>query len=295
MAYAEFPRVNMYDSDLKELLDMYEKLTKDYATLVQQIGDCYTLLRNYQSSIPIYVSKLVDTAIKAYRLELERNVAMLQTEMLNLENRIERKFDNVNSDTSLLFLKFEELKERQVEYETEFNEKLSEMRLLILGNNAKNEKMIADAVKSMNEKIDAIPDNSVPVYNPFTQEQDTTKNVLLDMYNLGITYHGFTALEFTNSTVVTCGYFNDSEITCIDWWTHGKEILIKNGYLFSPVTGKFVTIETALYDLAKEIKAGKYITAQGYDNKNITAEAYEDTNISAENYDFNGKEILKNV
>ena len=295
MAYAEFPSVREHDTDLSELISFYEKLVGEYDALVKSINECYSMLKDYQQSIPTYVAKLVSSSIESYRLELKREIARVEVEILNLSNSVDKRFDEVDSDISLLILKYEELKEKQREYEEVFNSELSQMRLLILGSNSRNEKLVDEAIAELTKKIDDIPQNSAPVYNPFRMKLDTTGNVVNDFYNIGITFHGFTALEFTNSTEISCKYFNGSEITCLDWWTHGKEILIKENLMFNPITGDYEDIRLVLYSLAKELKNNGYITAEEYDEKNLTATEYDETNISANNYDWNGKEILKDV
>lgn len=295
MAYAEFPSLCPHGTDLSELISLYEKLMKEYDTLVKSIEECFSMLKDYQQSIPSYTAKLVSSAIESYRLELKREISRVDAEISNLSNTIDKRFDKVDADANLLLLKYEELKEEQKNFEEMFNLQLSQMRLLVLGSNSRNEKLVDNAIAELTKKIDSIPENSTPVFNPFRMKLDTTGNVITDIYNLGITYHGFTALEFTNNTQITCKYFNDSEITCLDWWTHGKEILIKENYMFNPVTGNYEDIRAVIETLAKELKNNGYLTATEYDEKAITATAYDAVNITANNYDWNWKEILKNV
>lgn len=295
MAYAEFPSLCSHETDLSELISLYEKLVKEYDTLVNSIAECFSMLKDYQQSIPSYTAKLVSSAIEAYRLELKREISRIDAEILNLSNSVDKRFDKTDSDINLLLLKYEELKEEQKNFENMFNLELSQMRLLVLGSNSRNEKLVDDAIAELTEKINSIPENSAPVFNPFRMKLDTSGNVVSDIYNLGITYHGFTALEFTNNTQITCKYFNDSDITCLDWWTHGKEVLIKENYMFNPVTGNYEDIRAVIETLAKELKNNGYLTATEYDEKAITATAYDAVNITANNYDWNGKEILKDV
>lgn len=253
------------------------------------------MLKDYQQSIPSYVAKLVASAIESYRLELKREIARVDVEILNLSNSIDKRFDKTDEDLNLLLLKYEELKEEQKNFEKLLNSELSQMRLLILGSNSRNEKLVDDAIAELTRKISEIPENSAPVFNPFRMKLDTTGNVVSDIYNLGITYHGFTALEFTNNTQITCKYFNDSEITCLDWWTHGKEVFIKENLMFNPITGKYENVCMVVNSIAKELKNSGYLTAAEYDAESISATTYDSTHISANNYDWNGKEILKNV
>lgn len=295
MAYAEFPSLCTHESDLSELISLYEKLVKEYDTLVKSIAECFSMLKDYQQSIPSYTAKLVSSAIEAYRLELKREIARIDAEILNLSNSVDKRFGKTDSDMNSLLLKYEELKEEQKNFENMFNLELSQMRLLVLASNSRNEKLVDDAIAELTKKIDSIPENSVAVFNPFRMKLDTTSNVVSDMYNIGITYHGFTALEFTNNTQITCKYFNDSELTCLDWWTHGKEILIKENHMFNPVTGEYEDIRAVIESLAKELKSNGYLTATEYDEKTITATEYDAVNIAANNYDWNGKEILKDV
>ena len=191
-------------------------------------------------------------------------IAVVDAEILNLSNSIDKRFDKTDEDLNLLLLKYEELKEGQKNFEKLFNSELSQMRLLILGSNSRNEKLVDDAIAELTKKIDDIPQNSAPVFNPFRMKLDTTENVVFDIYNLGITYHGFTALEFTNNTQITCKYFNDSRITCLDWWTHGKEILIKNNLMFNPVTGKYEDVRAVVNAIAKELKNNGYLPASAH-------------------------------
>ena len=210
MAYAEFPSLCPRGTDLSELISLYEKLVKEYDTLVKSIEECFSMLKDYQQSIPSYTAKLVSSAIESYRLELKREISRVDAEISNLSSTIDKRFDKVDADANLLLLKYEELKKEQKNFEEMFNLQLSQMRLLVLGSNSRNEKLVDNAIVELTKKIDSIPENSAPVFNPFRVKLDTTGNVITDIYNLGITYHGFTALEFTNNTQITCKYLVDA-------------------------------------------------------------------------------------
>lgn len=64
-----------------------------------------------------------------------------------------------------------------------------------------------------------------------------------------------------------------------------------NLYMYSPFTGKYVSVETVIYELAAfHITGG--IHAGDYDALNLTAQAYDNYGMSAYTYDSNAANIL---
>lgn len=294
MSYSEFPNTNYYDSDLRQLLELYRKLTEEYKELVDTINKTNAKLDRYQSEIPVYVRTVVQKEISKFVADSVRRAELLQTQIDVLKKNIDVRFEKVYSTIDKEDVKIENYRKEYIKTNEIYDRKLSEMRLIVLGSNSVNRQMVESAVDKLTKLVEEIPKSTLPVFNPILVKQTTINDAISDLYNYGITREGFTALEWHNATHITCQYFSDSEITALDFWTGGKPIL--NCYpdaikMFSPVSGNYVTVKDAIYELANYLKINS-ITAAEYDDKNLTAEEYENTNISAQSYDWDGKEIL---
>lgn len=297
MSYSEFPDTNYYDTDLSVLLEMYKKLLDDYDGLVSQITDVNNRLTNYQSRIPQYVSQIVAIEIESYRRDCDYKYSLLRQQIVAVKEDIESEVKRRELEDEKLKVEIDAMNKKFDTLNSQYEKKFSEMRLMILGSNAHNRKLIEECIAYCKGLVDNIPKSELPIFNPIRVKNDTINNMVKDFYNYGLTTNGFTAGDWHKETHITGKFFQDSEITCIAYWTDGKPLL--GGYnnrhmVFSPTTGEYVPIEKALEQLANYVKEFG-ITAKKYDEKELTAETYDNKEITASEYDFNAKGELTDV
>ena len=297
MSYSEFPDTNYYDTDLSVLIEMYKKLLDDYDGLLSQITDVNNRLTKYQSTVPAYVANIVSLEIENYRRDCDYKYTLLRQQIVSVKEDIDAEVSHRKLEDEMLEVKIEEMNRKFDTLNSQYEKKFSEMRLMILGSNAHNRKLIEECVAYCKGLVEGIPKSELPVFNPIRVMNDTINNAIKDIYNHGITTNGFTAIEWHKETHITCRFFKDSAVTCLEYWTDGKPLLgaYNNRHMvFSPTTGEYVPIEKALEQLANYVKEFG-ITAKRYDDKLLTAEAYDNKNVTASEYDFNAKGELSDV
>lgn len=312
MAYAEFPSTNYYDYDLKELIGMYKKVTAEYTGLVNDIASLRDQLTRYQNAVEETVSKQVS-------IEVSRQLFQITTRLTVLDSRITRVYtelsnslnieskQRINADKELqnqICELYRYIKAWTDEYNVLFNQfktltetKLQELKIYLMGRDWNDKQELLAKIAGLQEQIDNLPDNSIPVLNPVTGENSTTSKALSDIWNYGLSYHGFTSGEWQQATYITCDYFNDSNISAVNFFTHAKTILRwadDYTHVYSYITGDRVSLQNAIYEIYGAIKANP-ITAKEYDAMQLTAQEYDNKNVKGYCFDNYGKEILSPV
>lgn len=297
MPYAEYPKTNYYDSDLGELIGFYKKVTAEYATTLELITDVNNRLIKYQSTLPQYVQSLMTDAISQYVRDCENMGKKLTLAVEQVKASVVEEASRRELADEKLLTEIRSVSLKLNDTEKEFDRRISEMRLMILASNSSNRKMVDETVDYCRKLVEELPKSTYPIENHIRGELSTVDDAVADLYNYGITSCGFSAGQWHTKTHITAEFFKDSNVTCLDFWTHGRTILdtfSRQAMTFSPVTGQYVTVEKALKDLANYVK--EYgITAGKYDSKEITAEEYDGKDLTAGNYDFNGKGELTDV
>lgn len=293
MSYSEFPHTNYYDTDLRELIELYKSLVDKYDDTVKSVTIVNERLNHYMAEMPKYVSLQVANAIKEYNTELKNYSSKLENEIDVLRKLINLKVSQLEEADDTLENKIYDFRAELVKIEGVYNRKLSEMRLMILANDAANRKYVDNAIKEMQKKVDNIPKSELPVFDPVKVASASINDAIDSLYNVAINRHGFTALDWHKATHITAQYFHDSDISAMTFWTHGITELNAHDLMFSPVSGKWTTTKMAIYELADYLKVGNFshLTAEEFNQLNLKAKDYDAKNITAEKYDWHGKEI----
>lgn len=297
MPYAEYPKTDYYDQDLGELIGFYKKVASEYAGTLDAITKVNERLTKYQSELPKYTQLLVDNAIKQYAKDCENIAKTLTVAIEQVKASVVDEATKRGLEDEKLLAEIRAVSMKVNDTEKKFDRRISELRLMLLASDSANRKIVDNAVKYLENRLEQLPKSTYPLYNPIRNELDSVNHTVLDMYNHGLTTNGFSAGQWHTETHITCQFFKDSDIECLEFYTDGKPLLgsYKNRHMvFSPVTGKYVLIEKALAELTEYVKTFA-ITATGYDDTELTAKTYDDKNVSAENYDFNGKGVLTDV
>lgn len=291
MPYAEYPKTNYYDSDLGELIGFYKKVSAEYAGTLEMITDVNNRLIKYQSTLPQYVKSLMGDAIRQYVNDCENMgkkltlaIEQVKASVVDEASKRELADENLLSEIRSVSLKLNDT-------EKEFDRRISEMRVMILASNSTHRKMINETVDYCRKLVEELPKSTYPINNHIRGELSTVDDAVADLYNYGITSCGFSAGQWHTKTHITAEFFKDSNVSCLDFWTHGRTILDtfnRQAMTFSPVTGQYVTVEKALKELANYVKENG-VTAKEYDEKELTAEEYDNKDLTASEYDFNAK------
>lgn len=309
--YPEFPTANMHDFDLHQLICLYGKLVSEYDGLVSDIATLKDDFKNYQSYVNNSIAPLVQSANMQYLTKLTMLENQVKAANTQFNNALAAEIANRKTADQNLYNMIINLQNTLTQWQTEYQDTLKEIqtitdgkiesvKLYLMGRDAYFYSLMLEATQDLQNQINEFPDESEPVINPLTGKPDTANGTIRDIWDYAIPWGGMTCEEFDNATYITCEYWNNTDVSCLDWYTQGKLILnwyYPYNHVFSPVTGQYVTVQTAIYQLAEMIKRGVTadmagVTAQEYDTLNISAENYDALDIKAKTYDWDGKENL---
>lgn len=130
---------------------------------------------------------------------------------------------------------------------------------------------IAQVIAQVNAKLQEVDLALRDLENKFNQFKTETRNLVIEYYNLGMSYTDFKIEELINSL---------PDLTTV--------------YVYNPIKGHITTLQVAIYDLYN--LASPYgITAQEYDDLAISASDYDALEIEALQYDLYARQILENL
>jgi len=293
----EFPNVDNYDSDLREILSLYKKLKKIYDGLQDEINK---IIKYIEEFIP-HTNEIIQNSINE-QLDIWKNrVSNLERQVSQLEKDL---MTNTN-DISRLSLRIEEIRN-----ELKFEIMTFENMINTIYENFANYKENIDSVikEKMNELEKFVLDNvtsvdRLNVNNPINAKFEDINKVLNDMYILLQQNFGITAKEY-DELYIKARIFDNWKLTAQEYDTKGFMFIFRMAQLStrSPWDGgKYLTIEEYLFKLASyhmcALRADEYdslkLRAEKFDNYNLTAYEYDwcgrckltDRGISAEEYD----------
>lgn len=310
--YPEFPSSNMHDVDYHELLCMYDKLTKEYSGLVQDIVNLNTKLNGYIQQVNSVIPAQVHNAVQAEVFNINSRITALNNKLAALSQKhdadiIAERQARIAGDDELVrqmqqcyqeVLAWRNLVQSQIDaIMPQVDAKIADLRFFVITHDGRLLNLFEDRMDTMQEQIDALPTHVGTVYNPLYGTLNSASKTIKDLWNYAVNWNGFTAREWQLTTYVTCEYWNENGLNAVDWWTHGKQLLMYYEDRFRVwdfVRGEWVPMQTAIYELSNAVKVGA-ITAGDYDAKKIPASTYDMKNLKAFCYDNYGEELLKDV
>lgn len=116
----------------------------DYDGLLSQITDVNNRLTKYQSTVPAYVANIVSLEIENYRRDCDYKYTLLRQQIVSVKEDIDAEVSHRKLEDEMLEVKIEEMNRKFDTLNSQYEKKFSEMRLMILGSNAHNRKLIEE-------------------------------------------------------------------------------------------------------------------------------------------------------
>ena len=257
----DFPHTKMYDSDLRELIHMYEELKSNYSKLVdgyEELHNMFNTLEDDFAALALYVNSEV-TELKE---EVDERISEL---LISVSERITRMIIEVN-----------EMLARQREY--------VDSELLVL--EAKFNLELTRLQQEIDELVFELPD----VYNQTRGIRTELITYVDDIYNL--TRDFAFKVENFDISAVTCEELDNMDKTAIEWDIDGRLYIDPPGMCLNPISGEREPVCAILQALAQEIHNITMLTATEYDALQLTAGEYDNKQITAYDYDYYGKSLL---
>lgn len=285
MSYTQydFPHTHFHDSDLRELIEMYDKVVSEYDSLVawkNQHESDYNDLMN---------------RVGALEGEITSFEARIQEEFDSLKDGLETYiYEQVHEALGQIIIEVGDIRESIIQLREDLTREIFELQ----GNLISQDKMLRNWVEARLEQfVEEIPDlTTVNVWNPVRGALTSVQIAINDLYDLA-RVGGLTALEY-DSMQLTAGEYDGLNLTAYDYDNYARDILGQRGifknplyYMNSPFTGEYVPITTVINELAHLHKADA-LTASEYDALNLSAADYDAYDLTAFDYDWSGKILL---
>ena len=325
----EFPNTNFYNSDLRELIAMYKKLSAEYDSIKEMIE---TSIQDYESliadnkeihqrmtSIETKMSQLEKTIITEVNAVVDSKVGSaveyLEEENHKLVQEVESYVKNINSEIS-------QLTEYVNNSINNMQLKLSSTTTILKRYSDSGDNELRKYVDSENDRIEQqIKDIKIyqgEVVDPVDEEQKSVQDTLDNMfYNLKS--WALRAVDFSKIGI-TAGEYDKIGISAwsydflAKWYVREKRKVLEqamklvNGlndridyvidYIdsrtraYSPVSGRVIQLKDLCYELA-QLMRGQALEAIEYDTIDLTAEEYDNEELTTYIYDWFGNLYLK--
>jgi hypothetical protein len=280
----DFPHTHFYESDLREILSMLNKLQADYTKLVTSIDDLNEWKKTHTNEYKELVKRLeaIQNEIDTFESEINASFDELKREQQEEFNELIAQVNNYLAEVRT------EINNEIARLRKEVNDAIIEINSLLQSN---NEFMMLYIENRLQRFIDDLPEIlTVMVYNPYRGAVTDIQTAINDIYSVAAIW-GLTAAQY-DSLQLTASEYDNLEVTAQEYDTLGYKLLYKdpNYHMYSPFTGDYVTLQDVIMDLAHLHMGG--VTAEHYDNLELTAEEYDNKELTAFQYDWYADELL---
>lgn len=298
MSYSsyDFPNTHFYDSDLRELLAMYKKVTSNYDKLVTELEELEAWKKTHKKEYDELLKKIADIQAEIIKVQedvqaqIDAQNAYIKAKCKECKEDIDNKFATAlnhftNEFNTLSGNVLAKLEEMQIQ--------LNNFNTYLIDALANNKAEIYQHVDDMfTYWVEHLPDyEHLIVYNPARGAMTTIQEAINDLY-ADFNVYGLTAIQY-DSLSLTAEEYDAYELTAREYDTWGYialEYPDPRYYMIDPFTGEKNLVKNVVYKLSAFHREG--LTANEYDELLLTAEEYDNKLITAFNYDWFGKDIL---
>lgn len=307
-AYSEFPNSDYHKIDYHEMFKLYCDVRDKYAGTLDEIAKLNTKLDKYMqdknSEIDTWMDvqrAYINSAINGKTEELYQMLyTLLNEKMVEHVQQVTRQMDSFTATVSANINSMQDeiryMKGDISAFETRVNGKLNDYDIT----NKNNYNYFAVQYRELDSHIRETIDN---ITTKLDADIDYIKNRLPAIdnktfkfyWNLVSTIQGMTAKEWYDYVVMTCEDWNNSKITCSEWFARSKKLTGYDSYkslMFSPFTGELTSLAQIVTEIWSNMKIGA-ITAGEYDDQEWTAQEIDQLRESVSAYDWAGDVFFK--
>lgn len=281
----EFPNASYYDSDLRELVRLYNELTDTYDNLQNEIKQVTDYIDTFKQTTDDIVKEEITITMSLYTQRLiavENMVEQLEqtTQQYGIDlQKFQPQIDEINTRIKNLTNYFQNLHQELLE---EFHDYKNGVGKYIDGRLDNFETEIRKIVTKL-DRLDVV--------NPINGMYEDINAVLADIFQIVSLSFGLTAGEY-DAIELTAWEYDKQRVKAIDYSTKGYFIFweLRQGLMRSPWTGTNTHYSNIIYQLTDLHKCG--FTAKQYDELQCTAIDFDSWIINAFNYDWFGREMI---
>lgn len=275
MAYGafEFPNASFYDSDLRELLAMYKKLTAEYDSILATVE----ALNKKVDDLYNYVDEEIAEAVKAALAEVNAKIVAINEKIATIKAILtahEEKINNLKQYTDTRFTGERNITDSTIEQTRKEIE-------------AEIHKLTVDFSAELFNLWEYVRDLSFtlpPIYNPVTGRYEAIPKAVEDIWN-AVRVHALTVARYS-ADALTVDEYKTLMLTATEYAVKGRSI-IEPPEALNRLAGNWTTVNNAIAS-AGQVGAVNSLSAVEYVALNLTADAYSAENLSVSQYDFNG-------
>lgn len=329
MSYAEFPGTDYYESDLRELIGLYRKLTADYEGTLNQINTLNERLTAYENSMNSEIQRIVQEVVPnavniSVRNELDKELATINQSINTLNEKYNHLQESLTESIILLKHKDEQLGEMISELshnaEMQYNDlsgriqklssQIQQLNFLYTKLQSDIEKLdIQLNQKILNTRLELLNtiDEKITIESNLTnqafhrvwdaiEEIKTLNNIntIIKLWQYGCNFGGYDAYKWYQDAWITAEEWSKMDFSCIDWYVRGREIFNwfdRRNLMISPVSGRLISTQEVIQELCLSLSING-LSAGEYEKLKIPADDYDKLKLPGSIYDWAGKGIL---
>ena len=220
----DFPNVSAYDSDLRELIAMYRKVTSDYAAMVAGLHDLEEKYRTLSADL-----KALERLVDRYYREYAAFVQMTNAHLDRLDADAKTLYSSINSIHDLITeinARIDSVNHSLIE---EIHKQTAHTDTAIASLRIELNAVIEEAINELEAKINDLEFNLPPVYNPAKDQQTEIPTLAMD-YWYWLRYGGYFAEQFDASLKPTAEEYDAENRTATDWDANGA-VILQHGWM----------------------------------------------------------------
>ena len=280
MAYGafEFPNASFYDSDLRELLAMYKKLTAEYDSILSTVE----ALNKKVDDLFNYVDAEIAEAVKTALAEVNAKIVAINEKITTINsilNEQEEKINNLKQYTDTRFDEERNITDSTIEQTRKEIE--AEIRKLTV-------EFSAELLKLW-EYVQDLAFNLPPIYNPVTGRYEAIPKAVEDIWN-AVRVHALTVARYS-ADALTVDEYKELRLTATEYAVKGRSI-IEPPEAVNRLADNWTTVNNAIAS-AGQVGAVNSLSAKEYAELSLTAEEYAEKEWTAVYYDYHSKDGVK--
>lgn len=280
MAYGafEFPNASFYDSDLRELLGMYKKLTAEYDSILASVE----ALNKKVADLYNYVDAEIAEAVKKALAEVNAKIVAINEKIATINGILNEQEEKINNLKQYTDTRFDE--ERNITDST-----IAQTRKEI---EAEIRKLTADFSAELFKLWEYVRDlsfNLPPIYNPVTGRYDAIPKAVEDIWN-AVRVHGLTVARYS-ADALTVDEYKALMLTATEYAVKGRSI-IEPPEAVNRLTGNWTTLNNAIAS-AGQVGTVNSLSATEYAALSLTVEEYAEKDWSVVYYAYHSKDGVK--
>ena len=280
MAYGafEFPNASFYDSDLRELLAMYKKLTAEYDSILATVE----ALNKKVDDLYNYVDTQIAEAVKKALAEVNAKIEVINEKIATINGIIAAQEEQLNDLKHYTDTRVDE--ERNITDST-----IEQTRKEIEADIHKLTVEFSAELLKLWEYVQDLAFKLPPIYNPVTGRYEAIPKAVEDIWNAA-RVHALTVARYS-ADALTVDEYKALMLTATEYAVKGRSI-IEPPEAVNRLAGNWTTVNNAIAS-AGQVGTVNSLSATEYSALSLTVEEYAEKEWTVVYYAYHSKDGVK--